>query len=131
MKPSCSSHPAQHGSCHPIFNAPAAEESFQVIHYHARDAFPDWGPNVTKVDAPLNILRKAIPVPTMHTMDTAWEVNLKTSVELYTIWEATGVLDQLETIDENLFDVVSDVMDEKRDEYNEWLEEQKEDQDAE
>jgi heterodisulfide reductase subunit C len=56
---------------------------------------------------------------------------LKTSVELYTIWEATGVLDQLETIDENLFDVVSDVMDEKRDEYNEWLEEQKEDQDAE
>jgi len=90
-----------------------------------RDAFPDWGPNVTKVDAPLNILRKAIPVPTMHTMDTAWEVNLKTSVELYTIWEATGVLDQLETIDENLFDVVNDVMDEKRDEYNEWLEEQK------
>ena len=96
-----------------------------------RDAFPDWGPNVTKVDAPLNILRKAIPVPTMHTMDTAWEVNLKTSVELYTIWEATGVLDQLEMVDENLFDVVNDVMDEKRDEYNEWLEEQEEqEQDA-
>ena len=60
----------------------------------------------------------------MHTMDTAWEVNLKTSVELYSIWEATGVLDQLEMVDENLFDVVNDVMDEKRDEYNEWLEEQ-------
>ena len=94
-----------------------------------RDAFPDWGPNVTKVDAPLMILRKAIPVPTMHTMDTAWEVNLKTSVELYSIWEATGVLDQLENVDENLFDVVNDVMDEKRDEYNEWLEEQEEDND--
>lgn len=57
-------------------------------------------------------------------MDTAWVVNLRTSVELYTIWEETGVLDQLETVDENLFDVVSDVMDEKREEYAEWLEEQ-------
>jgi heterodisulfide reductase subunit C len=63
----------------------------------------------------------------MHTMDTAWEVNLKTSIELYTIWEETGVLRQLENIDENLFDVVSDVMDEKRDEYKAWLEEQEED----
>jgi len=63
-------------------------------------------------------------------MDTAWEVNLKTSIELYTIWEATGVLEQLEQVDENLFDVVTDIMDEKRDEYKEWLEEQQEQQDA-
>ena len=89
-----------------------------------KEAFPDWGPTVVKVDAPLAILRKAIPMPTMHTLDTAWVVNLKTSVELYTIWEATGVLNQLETVDENLFDVVSDVMDEKREEWEEWLEEQ-------
>ena len=86
--------------------------------------FPDWGPNVSKVDAPLDILRKAIPVPTMHTMETAWEVNLKTSVELYTIWEETGVLKQLETIDENLFDVVQDIMDEKREDWEDWLEDQ-------
>ncbi|MCB1346058.1 MAG: 4Fe-4S dicluster domain-containing protein [Rhodobacteraceae bacterium] len=32
-----------------------------------KEAFPDWGPNVAKVDAPLAILRKAIPMPTMHT----------------------------------------------------------------
>ena len=89
-----------------------------------REAFPDWGPNVSKVDAPLAILRKAIPVPTLHTLDTAWVVNLKTSVELYSIWEATGVLDQLESVDENLFDVVTDVMDEKREEYQDWLDEQ-------
>ncbi|EQD70403.1 heterodisulfide reductase subunit C, partial [mine drainage metagenome] len=69
------------------------------------------------------ILRKAIPVPTLHTLDTAWVVNIKTSIELYTIWEASGVLDQLETIDPNLFDVVTDIMDEKRDEYQEWLDE--------
>src|SRR5487761_2574297 len=94
-----------------------------------REAFPDWGPNVSKIDAPLAILRKAIPVPTLHTLDTAWVVNLKTSVELYSIWEATGVLDQLESVDENLFDVVSDVMDEKREEYQDWLDEQDDDED--
>ncbi|EQD27773.1 heterodisulfide reductase subunit C [mine drainage metagenome] len=87
------------------------------------DAFPDWGPGIAKINAPLNILRKAIPVPTMHTLDTAWVVNIKTSIELYTIWEDSGVLDQLETIDPNLFDVVIDFMDEKRDEYQEWLDE--------
>ena len=56
--------------------------------------FPDWGPNIPKVDAPLKLLRKAIPMRTLHTTETAWEVTLKTSVELYTIWEMTGVLDQ-------------------------------------
>ena len=88
------------------------------------DHFPDWGPNISKVDAPLNILRKAIPLPTLHTLDTAWVVNLKTSIELYTIWEETGVLDQLETMDENLFDVIVDIMDEKREDYQDWLDEQ-------
>ena len=78
------------------------------------DHFPDWGPNISKVDAPLDLLRKAIPMPTLNTTKTAWEVNLKTSVELFTIWEETGVLDQLETIDENLFDVIEDFMEEKR-----------------
>jgi heterodisulfide reductase subunit C len=88
------------------------------------EGFADWGPNVSKVDAPLEILRKAIPMPTLHTTKTAWEVNLKTSVELYTIWEETGVLDSLETIDENLFDVICDIMDEKRDDYEDYLDEQ-------
>ena len=86
--------------------------------------FPDWGPNVTKIKAPLETLRKAIPMPTLNTTKTAWEVNLKTSVELYTIWEETGVLDQLETIDENLFDVITDFMDEKRDDWEDFLDEQ-------
>ncbi|MGB5629259.1 MAG: hypothetical protein WBM57_07820, partial [Woeseiaceae bacterium] len=88
------------------------------------EGFADWGPNISKVDAPLEILRKAIPMPTLHTTKTAWEVNLKTSVELYTIWEETGVLDSLETIDENLFDVILDIMDEKRDDYEDWMDDQ-------
>ena len=80
-----------------------------------------------KVDAPLPLLRKAIPVPTLHTTKTAWEVNLKTSVELYTIWEETGVLDSLKMVDPNLFDVIGDIMDEKREEYADWADEQSED----
>ena len=93
------------------------------------DHFADWGPNVSKIDAPLALLRKAIPMPTLNTTKTAWEVNLKTSVELYTIWEATGVLDQLETIDENLFDVITDIMDEKREDWEDFLEEDEDEND--
>jgi hypothetical protein len=36
----------------------------------------------------------------------------------------TGVLNSLEAMDENLFDVIEDFIDEKREEYEEWLEEQ-------
>jgi heterodisulfide reductase subunit C len=86
-----------------------------------RDHFADWGPNVSKIDAPLKLLRQAIPMPTLNTTATAWEVNLKTSVELYTIWEETGVLKQLEGIDENLFDVINDIMDEKREDWKDFL----------
>jgi heterodisulfide reductase subunit C len=68
-------------------------------------------------------------MPTLNTTATAWEVNLKTSIELYTIWEETGVLRQLETIDQNLFDVITDIMDEKREDYRDWLDEQEEDKD--
>jgi heterodisulfide reductase subunit C len=89
-----------------------------------KDHFADWGPNISKVDAPLKVLRGAIPMPTLNTTATAWEVNLKTSVELYTIWEETGVLKQLETVDENLFDVISDIMDEKREDWKDWLADQ-------
>ena len=80
--------------------------------------------NIQKVEGDLKILRKAIPMKTLQTTDTAWEVSLKTSVEMYTIWEDTGVLQQLETMDENLFDVIEDFIDEKREEYEELLEEQ-------
>ena len=78
---------------------------------------------------PLETLRKAIPMATLNTTKTAWEVNMRTSVELYTIWEETGVLDQLETIDENLFDVITDFMDEKRDDWEDFLEEQEDEDD--
>jgi heterodisulfide reductase subunit C len=36
----------------------------------------------------------------------------------------TGVLNQLEGIDENLFDVITDIMDEKREDWKDFIEEQ-------
>jgi heterodisulfide reductase subunit C len=89
------------------------------------DHFPDWGPNIQKVKGDLKTLRQAIPVRTLQTTDVAWETSLKTSVEMYTIWEMTGVLRSLEIIDENLFDVIQDFIEEKREEYEDWLEAQK------
>nr|WP_297364135.1 4Fe-4S dicluster domain-containing protein [Acidiferrobacter sp.] len=93
------------------------------------DHFPDWGPNIQKVEGDLKVLRKAIPVRTLQTTDTAWEVSLKTSVEMYTIWEMTGVMDALQIVDENLFDVIEDFIDEKREDYSDWLEAQKDQKD--
>jgi heterodisulfide reductase subunit C1 len=68
-------------------------------------------------------------MPTLNTTATAWEVNLKTSIELYTIWEMTGVLKQLEGIDENLFDVITDIMDEKREDWKDFLADQEDEKD--
>ena len=48
---------------------------------------------------------------------------------MYNIWEMTGVLNSLEAMDENLFDVIEDFIDEKREEYDEWLEEQEDKED--
>ena len=68
-------------------------------------------------------------MPTLNTTETAWEVNLTTSVELYTIWEESGVLTQLETIDENLYDVILDIMDEKREDLADWKDAQEDEDD--
>ena len=94
-------------------------EKFRIWFQGATDRVY-MAPYISKVEAPLKLLRKAIPMPTLNTTATAWEVNLKTSVELYTIWEMTGVLKQLEGIDENLYDVITDIMDEKREDWNEF-----------
>jgi heterodisulfide reductase subunit C len=88
------------------------------------DHFPDWGPDIQKVQGDLRTLRKAIPVRTLQTTDTAWETSLKTSVEMYTIWEMTGVLEALAGLDENLYDVIRDFIEEKREEYEDSLEAQ-------
>lgn len=74
------------------------------------DAFPDWGPNVKAVADNLQTWRRALPPETMHTTNTAWEVDEKTLTELYLIWHMTGVMEMIREVDESLHDILVEIM---------------------
>lgn len=80
------------------------------------NAFPDWGPHVTEISENLDLWRRALPPETHHTTETGWHVDDKTIIELYLIWHATGVMDMIKEVDEGLFDILVDVMEEKLEE---------------
>ena len=61
----------------------------------------------------LDVWRRALPPDTMHTTETSWHVDDKTINELYLIWHMTGVMDMIKEVDEGLFDILQDVMEEK------------------
>ncbi len=84
------------------------------------DAFPDWGPEVREVTEHLHLWRRAIPVPTLHTTSTSWRVSEKTMAELYLIWLHTGVLDMVKAVDEGLHMILTDLMEEKIEEFEEY-----------
>jgi heterodisulfide reductase subunit C2 len=77
------------------------------------DAFPDWGTHVGEISDNLEIWRRALPPETLHTTETSWAVDDKTIIELYMIWHMTGVMDMIEDIDEGLYMILVDVMEEK------------------
>ncbi|MAH17232.1 MAG: heterodisulfide reductase subunit C [Euryarchaeota archaeon] len=81
------------------------------------DFFPDWGPDVRDVSENLDIWRRAIPPETMHTVELAWDVSEKTRLELYMIWKLTGNLEMIENIDEGLFMILEEVMEELLEEH--------------
>jgi heterodisulfide reductase subunit C2 len=80
------------------------------------DAFPDWGTHVYEIADNLEDWRKALPPETMHTTETGWTIDDKTIVELYLIWHMTGVMDLIEGVDEGLYDIIVDVMEERLEE---------------
>jgi len=80
------------------------------------DFFPDWGPGVAETSKHLNEWRRAIPPETMHTTELAWDVSEKTQLELFMIWKLTGNLDMIEKLDEGLFMILTEVMEEKLEE---------------
>lgn len=80
------------------------------------DAFPDWGPHVTEISENLDIWRRALPPETLHTTETSWHVDEKTIIELYLIWHMTGVMDMIQEVDEGLFMILQDVMEERLEE---------------
>ncbi len=80
------------------------------------NAFPDWGGHVKDISDNLDVWRRALPPETMHTTETSWSVSDKTIIELYLIWHMTGVMDMIKGVDEGLFDILVDVMEERLDE---------------
>lgn len=79
-------------------------------------AFPDWGPHVKEISDNLDLWRRALPPETLHTTETGWEVSEKTLQELYLIWHMTGVMDMIKEVDEGLYLILQDVMEEKLEE---------------
>jgi heterodisulfide reductase subunit C len=88
--------------------------------------FRDWGPTATRIDAtwgvPLEVLRKAIPIDVLQTTRAAWEVSVQTSLELFRIYEETGVLDMLRGVDPDLTEMLIELVDERREEFEELKE---------
>ncbi|MBT92528.1 MAG: heterodisulfide reductase subunit C [Euryarchaeota archaeon] len=81
------------------------------------DFFPDWGPDVRDVSLNLDVWRRAIPPETLHTVELAWDVSEKTQLELYMIWKLTGNLEMIENVDEGLYMILEEVMEELLDEH--------------
>jgi len=80
------------------------------------NAFPDWGGHVKEISDNLDLWRKALPPETLHTTETGWQISDKTIIELYLIWHMTGVMDLIQGVDEGLFMILVDVMEERLEE---------------
>ena len=80
------------------------------------DAFPDWGGHVQEISDNLDLWRRALPPETLHTTETGWAIDDKTIIELYLIWHMTGVMDMIKEVDEGLFMILVDVMEERLEE---------------
>ncbi len=87
------------------------------------DFFRDWGPFATGSDKVWNvsadIMRKAIPSDVLQTTRSSWEVSVQTSLELFRIYEETGVLDMLRGLDPDLTEMLIDIIEERREEFSE------------
>ncbi len=85
------------------------------------DFFRDWGPFATgsdKVwDVSSDVMRKAIPSDVLQTTRSSWEVSVQTSLELFRIYEETGVLDMLRGLDPDLTEMLIDIIEERREEF--------------
>ncbi len=87
------------------------------------DFFRDWGPFATGSDkvweVSPEVMRKAIPSDVLQTSRSSWEVSVQTSLELFRIYEETGVLDMLRGLDPDLTEMLIDIIEERREEFTE------------
>ncbi len=87
------------------------------------DFFRDWGPFATGSDqawgVSSDVMRKAIPSDVLQSTRSSWEVSVQTSLELFRIYEETGVLDMLRGLDPDLTEMLVDIIEERREEFEE------------
>ena len=78
------------------------------------DFFPDWGPWVREFSQHMHTWRKAIPVDTMRNLtDAAWRTDDRTLRELYVIWFETGNMEVIREVDEGLYELLVELMEEE------------------
>ena len=78
------------------------------------EAFPDWGPQAVEESKNMDVYRLAIPVDLMQRTDIGWQSSLQTAVELMTIMIEAGVLDAIKAVDEDLYEMIMDVYEERK-----------------
>jgi heterodisulfide reductase subunit C len=78
------------------------------------EAFPDWGPQAVEESKNMDVYRKAIPVDLLQRTDIGWHASLQTAVELMTIMFESGVMDAIKNVDPDLYDMVSDMYEERK-----------------
>ncbi len=78
------------------------------------EAFPDWGPQAVEESKNMDVYRKAIPVDLMQRTDVGWHPSLQTAVEMMTIMFESGVMDSIKKVDPDLYDMISDIYDERK-----------------
>ncbi len=86
------------------------------------DFFVDWGPDAVSKASDLKTLRKAIPIDVLQVTDSAWEVSMQTSLELFQIYQESGVIDMVRAVDPDLVEMITDIVDEWREEFEEMKE---------
>lgn len=86
------------------------------------ETFADWGPQALEESKNMDVYRKAIPVDLMQRTDIGWHASLQTAVELMTIMIEAGVIESLKNIDKDLYDMIIDIYEERK----QFLEEIKE-----
>lgn len=78
------------------------------------DFFPDWGPWVNEFQDNMEVWRKAIPVDTLRGItDAAWKTDDETLKELYTIWFESNNMEIINEVDEGLYELLVDMMEEE------------------
>ncbi|BBG23495.1 4Fe-4S dicluster domain-containing protein [Sulfuracidifex tepidarius] len=78
------------------------------------DTFPDWGPQAVEESKNMTVYRQAVPVDLLQRTDVGWHASLQTAVEMMTIFIESGVIEYLKGVDKDLYDMIMDIYEERK-----------------